>query len=162
METLIRSTKTEDLSKLFKIFSDVNATGDCYPYSNEVSEEQFKALWMAPSNVSYVAEIDGAVAGAYFIKAQWPDRGSHVATAHYMVSKDFRRMGVGRLLGEHSLKTARDGGFLSMQFNLVVSTNESAIKLYEKLGFKIIGRLPKTFNHSTLGLVDTFVMHRFL
>ncbi len=49
-----------------------------------------------------------------------------------------------------------------MQFNFVVSTNYEAIKLWEKLGFEIVGTLPKAFNHMELGYVDAYIMYRFL
>jgi ribosomal protein S18 acetylase RimI-like enzyme len=45
-----------------------------------------------------------------------------------------------------------------MQFNFVVSTNERAIRLWESLGFKIVGRLPLAFKHPTHGYVDALVM----
>ncbi|WP_383698261.1 GNAT family N-acetyltransferase, partial [Streptomyces sp. NPDC057494] len=73
-----------------------------------------------------------------------------------------RRQGVGRALVEHSLERARAEGFLAMQFNYVVSTNGPAVALYRKLGFDVVGTLPKAFRHGQLGLVDVFVMHRFL
>ncbi len=159
---LIKALNEEALGELFKIFLEISVSGICWPYSDNLTEEKFKAIWFSPGNIGYLALIDDAIAGAYFIKAQWPDRGSHVATAQYMISSHFRGKGLGLLLGEHSLKVAKDSGFSSLQFNLVVSTNAPALKLYTKLGFKIVGKLPFAFNHSQLGLVDTFVMHRFL
>lgn len=49
-----------------------------------------------------------------------------------------------------------------MQFNFVISTNTPAVNLWQKLGFKIIGTFPRTFDHASQGLVDSYVMHRFL
>ncbi|MBA8887605.1 ribosomal protein S18 acetylase RimI-like enzyme [Dokdonella fugitiva] len=49
-----------------------------------------------------------------------------------------------------------------MQFNYVVSTNTPAVELYRKLGFAVVGTLPKAFEHRRLGLVDVYVMFRFL
>ena len=69
---------------------------------------------------------------------------------------------VGKALGLHCLKEARRAGFLAMQFNLVVSTNEAAVGLWQKLGFTIVGTLPKVFRHRERGYVDAYVMHRFL
>jgi ribosomal protein S18 acetylase RimI-like enzyme len=69
---------------------------------------------------------------------------------------------VGRTLGLHCLREARRAGFQSMQFNLVVSTNQAAIALWQKLGFSIVGTLPKVFRHRERGDVDAYVMHRFL
>jgi len=49
-----------------------------------------------------------------------------------------------------------------MQFNLVVSTNERAVRLWKRLGFEVVGILPKAFQHLKLGLVDAFVMFKVL
>ena len=49
-----------------------------------------------------------------------------------------------------------------MQFNFVVSTNEGAVRLWQKLGFKIVGTLPGAFNHTEQGYVDAYVMFRSL
>jgi hypothetical protein len=49
-----------------------------------------------------------------------------------------------------------------MQFNAVVSTNERAVRLWKKMGFTIVGTVPKAFRHKDQGLVDIFIMHRFL
>lgn len=158
----IKPIEEKNLEELFTIFSEISLSGVCWPYAYNLSQEKFKEIWFASGNTGYAAVIDGSMAGAYFVKNQWPDRGSHVATAQYMVSSHFRGRGIGFLLGEHSLKTTKELGFSALQFNLVVSTNKPALKLYEKLGFKIAGRLPSSFDHPQLGLVDTFVMHRFI
>ena len=49
-----------------------------------------------------------------------------------------------------------------MQFNFVVSTNERAVRLWQHLGFEIVGRLPGAFRHAHLGFVDAFVMYKTL
>jgi ribosomal protein S18 acetylase RimI-like enzyme len=162
MNILINSLNEEAFGQLFQIFSEISASGLSWPYSYNLTEDKFRAIWFVPGNTGYVAQIDGLVAGAYFIKPQWPDRGAHVATAQYMVSSRCRGQGVGHLLCSHSIQTAKELGFSSLQFNLVVSTNEPALKLYGKLGFKIVGKLPSTFDHPELGWIDTYVMHRFL
>jgi ribosomal protein S18 acetylase RimI-like enzyme len=79
-----------------------------------------------------------------------------------MVRPDRAGRGIGRALCEHSLDEARRAGFLAMQFNAVVSTNEAAVALWRKMGFAVIGTVPKAFRHRQLGLVDLHVMHRFL
>jgi ribosomal protein S18 acetylase RimI-like enzyme len=53
-------------------------------------------------------------------------------------------------------------GFRAMQFNLVVSTNEGAIHLWQKLGFDIVGTLPGAFRHPQQGYVDAFVIYKKL
>jgi len=52
----------------------------------------------------------------------------------YMVSSKFRGQGIGKFMGEHSIKTAKELGFIAMQFNIAVSTNYNTIKLWQSLG----------------------------
>ena len=49
-----------------------------------------------------------------------------------------------------------------MQFNFVVSTNAAAVRLWQELGFEIVGTLPAAFRHSQKGYVDAYVMFRSL
>jgi ribosomal protein S18 acetylase RimI-like enzyme len=49
-----------------------------------------------------------------------------------------------------------------MQYNFVVSTNERAVRLWQSLGFEIVGTLPGAFAHPTLGYVDALVMFKTL
>jgi ribosomal protein S18 acetylase RimI-like enzyme len=79
-----------------------------------------------------------------------------------MVAPNARGAGVGRSLGEHSLNEASRLGFRAMQFNLVVSTNEPAVRLWRRLGFAIVGTLPGAFRHPRKGYVDAYVMFRSL
>jgi GNAT superfamily N-acetyltransferase len=140
----------------------VVAKGDTYAYDPATSKEEARAIWMAPGLRTYAAFSDGEVVGTYILKANQPGLGSHVANAGYMVHPGHSGKGIGRALCEHSLEEARREGFLAMQFNIVVSTNENAVALWKKMGFTIVGTVPKAFRHRSLGLVDTYVMHRFL
>lgn len=79
-----------------------------------------------------------------------------------MVSSEVRGKGIARQMCEHSQETAVELGFDSMQFNSVVSTNQVAVKLWEKLGFQIVGIIPKAYQHADLGLVDSYVMYKWL
>jgi len=49
-----------------------------------------------------------------------------------------------------------------MQFNFVASSNEGAVRLWKKLGFETVGRLPKAFNHPVQGYIDALVMYKWL
>ena len=62
----------------------------------------------------------------------------------------------------HSMEYARERGYRAMQFNFVVSTNERAVRLWQSLGFEIVGRLPAAFRHPTRGYVDALVMYQQL
>jgi ribosomal protein S18 acetylase RimI-like enzyme len=49
-----------------------------------------------------------------------------------------------------------------MQFNFVATSNTGAVRLWKKLGYEIVGRLPKAFYHPSEGYVDVLVMYKWL
>ena len=98
----------------------------------------------------------------YYLKTNHEGPGKHVCNCGYMVSSDARGMGIARQMCEHSQVTAVAMGFNAMQFNFVASSNDVALALWKKLGFDVVGTLPRAFNHPKLGLVDAFVMYKWL
>ena len=70
--------------------------------------------------------------------------------------------GIARAMCAHSIEHARARGFRAMQYNFVVSTNERAVRLWQAMGFAIVGRLPGAFAHPSHGDVDAFVMFQTL
>ena len=158
----IRSATDSDRDAIWNIFHEVVAAGDTYAFDPGMPREEALAYWFGAATHTYIAENDRRVVGTYILRANQPGLGSHVANAAFMVAKDTRRLGVGRKMVEHSLSEARQLGFRAMQFNFVVSTNASAIHLWQQLGFKIVGTLPGAFRHPELGYVDVHVMCRSL
>lgn len=158
----IRRADREDWDEIWEIVREVIATGDTYAFAPESDRASMEAYWFARETWAYVAEIEGAIAATYILKPNQPGLGGHVANAAFMVGKRDRGQGLGRLLGEHALATAKQLGYRAMQFNFVVSTNEAAVRLWQSLGFAIVGRVPEAFHHQQLGFVDVFVMHRSL
>ena len=157
----IRQATAADLDAMWDIFQSVITAGDALPFSSDFNRETFHSHWFGPQ-ASYIAVDDSAVLGMYKLGANYPGLGSHVASATYLVSPAAQGKGIGRALVLHSIAQARSEGFMAMQFNYVVSTNAPAVELYRKLGFAIVGTLPKAFRHQELGLVDAYVMFRFL
>jgi ribosomal protein S18 acetylase RimI-like enzyme len=85
-----------------------------------------------------------------------------VSNCGYVVVPQAQGKGVATLMCEHSQAQAIEMGFRAMQFNFVVSTNERAVRLWQKLGFSVVGRLPCAFRHRHLGYVDALVMFKQL
>ena len=158
----IRPAVAADFPSMWPIFQEVVASESTYVFTADTSEADAFAYWFGPGVTSYVAEESGDVVGMYKLIANQAGLGSHVANASFMVAARAGGRGIGRMLGLHCLQQARDAGYLAMQFNFVVSTNAAAVKLWQSLGFQIVGTLPQVFRHRELGLVDAFVMHRFL
>jgi ribosomal protein S18 acetylase RimI-like enzyme len=159
---VVRSATEGDAEGVLAIARELVRDGTTYVFAPETTDDELRAYFLDPRATRLVATVAGEVAGCYLLRINRAGRGSHVANASYAVAERFAGRGVGRALGEHSLEEARRQGFTAMQFNFVVSTNEAAIALWKKLGFRIVGELPKAFRHPTRGLVDAYVMHRFL
>ena len=158
----IRRATEPDFAAMWPIFRAVVATETTYVFAPDSSQEDAFAYWFGPGVTSYVAEAEGRIVAMYKLVANQRDLGSHVANASFMVDPLHGGRGVGKALGLHCLREARRAGFLAMQFNFVVSTNEAAVALWRRLGFTIVGTLPKVFRHRERGYVDAYVMHRFL
>lgn len=158
----IRKATIEDYDLVWDIFSEVIQAGDTYVFAEDTPKSDLDKHWFASYMQTYVAEENDEILGTYIIKPNHPDRGNHVANASYMVKPSAQGKGVGKLLCKHSLEVAKESGYQSMQFNIVISTNKAAVHLWQKFGFKIIGTTPKGFNHKELGLVDTHIMWREL
>lgn len=118
--------------------------------------------WRSPSHEVFVAEVDGRMVGTYYLRANHPGGGAHVANCGYATAPAAAGRGVARAMCAHSLDRARARGFQAMQFNCVVSSNEPAVHLWRSLRFEVVGRLPGAFEHPRLGFVDTLVMFRHL
>jgi ribosomal protein S18 acetylase RimI-like enzyme len=158
----IRPATSDDFEALWPIFEAVVATETTYFFPRDTPRAEAQAYWFGPGIATFVAEAQGRVVGMYKLVANHPGLGSHVANASFMVDPAFQGRGAGRRLGEHCLAEARRSGYLALQFNFVVSTNQQAVALWQSLGFAIVGTLPKVYRHRELGLVDAYVMHRFL
>ncbi len=160
--TEIRRATPEEWEEIWPIFQAVVASGDTYAYPPDIGKEEAFTAWFNPISTVFAVYLDGAIVGTYILRPNMPGQGSHVANASFMVNPDQQGRGLGRAMCTHSLAEAKKAGYKAMQFNLVVSTNKAALGLWEKLGFSVVGVLPKAFKHQRLGLVDALIMHQFL
>jgi len=159
----IRRYEQKDWGDLWPILKHVFRLGETYPYSPEITEEESHNVWVVAPAATFVAlNESNEIVGTYYIKPNQPGLGSHVCNCGYIVSASNRSKGIGVTMCEHSQEEARKLGFRSMQFNLVVSDNKGAVRLWKKLGFRIIGTLPGAFRHKKSGYVDALVMYKQL
>jgi ribosomal protein S18 acetylase RimI-like enzyme len=159
---LIRSARPDDAKAIWSVIAPTIRAGETYTLDRAMSEDAALAYWMGPDRETFVAEDNGEVLGTYYMRANHAGGGNHVCNCGYITGADAMGRGVARQMCEHSLDHARARGYRAMQFNLVVSTNERAVRLWQSLGFDIVGRLPLAFRHPTLGCVDALVMFRAL
>jgi L-amino acid N-acyltransferase YncA len=159
----IRDYVDADWPQVWPIVQEVVTAGDTYSYTPDWTPEEARDTWVerAPGQ-TVVAVVGNRILGTAKMAPNRPGRGSHVATASFMVSGAARGMGIGRLLGNEILQRAKDAGYTAMQFNAVVETNRAAVHLWQELGFRIIGTVPEAFEHATRGRVGLHIMHRYL
>ena len=139
--------------------------GETYTLPRDMTKEAALEFWFAAENEAFVCEEDaedGPIVGTYFLRANQRGGGSHVANCGYVTAERAEGRGIARAMCLHSLERAKQRGFHAMQFNFVVSTNERALKLWLSLGFEIVGRLPRAFDHPEVGFVDALIMYRTL
>ena len=147
-----------DFEVFWPTFKEIVVAQETYAFDPKINFESAYNLWCLSPHKTYVIKENGLILGSYYIKANASGPSSHISNCGYMVSPESRGKGIARKL----CLQAKELGYSAMQFNSVVSTNEIAIKLWKKLGFKIIGTIPNAYNHKTLGFVDSFIMHKQL
>src|SRR3954463_3756375 len=158
---LIREATDKDWPAIFPIFDAIVRGGKTYAYPEALSSADAKALWMpGPPSRTVVAVDDDAVVGTATMGPNRPGRGSHIATASFMVDPATRSRGVGRALGNDMLEWAAEQGYRGVQFNAVVETNNAAVHLWQSLGFEIVGTVPGAFHPAAGRYVGLHVMFR--
>lgn len=158
---LIREATAEDWPAIWPFFHEIVAAGETFTYPTDLGQDVGRDWWLLPSPNRTVVAVDdaGKVLGTAKMNNNHSGNGSHIASASYMVDPANSGQGVGRALCAYSLEWARAAGFRAMQFNAVVETNVHAVRLYESLGFEVLGTVPGGFLHPAKGYVGLHVMY---
>jgi len=160
---IIRRAAEQDWPRIYPFYAAIMAEGKTYPFPEKQTLDEARPWWMeAPPGQTVVAVSDDVIVGSAKMGPNRPGRGSHVATASFLVDPAYQGQGAGRALGQHVLDWCRQVGFASIQFNAVVESNTPAVHLWQSLGFQIIGTVPESFDHPEHGLVGLHVMFRRL
>lgn len=161
--TVIRPIEESDWDAVWSVIEPVFRAGETYAYAPDITPEEAHRNWVAlPAATFVVEDEDGVLLGTYYIKANQPGQGAHVCNCGYIVADAARGRGIATEMCMHSQTVARTLGFQAMQYNLVVASNEGAVRLWQSLGFDIVGTLPGAFDHPKLGMVDAHVMFKKL
>jgi L-amino acid N-acyltransferase YncA len=158
----IRLAQAADLDAIWSILEPVIRAGDTYTLPRDLNREAALSYWLSTEHEVFVAEEDGVVLGTYYLRASHGGGGSHVANCGYMSASTATGRGIGSAMCAHSLARARERHFRAMQFSFVVSTNQRAVRVWQRNGFQIVGHLSKAFLHPELGYTDAYVMYREL
>lgn len=153
-----------DWPAIWPIWSSVVAAGDSYLYDPQTQQDEARRIWLKPAPAAvYVARApDGAVVATALLQPNQPGLGSHVANAAFMVDPSRRSQGYGRQLAAFVIDEAGRQGYRAMQFNAVRSDNPTALALWQSLGFKEIGRVPRGCALPTGTWADLLILFREL
>ena len=158
----IRLADDEDDAAIWRVIEPTVRAGETLMLPTAMSEAEALAYWRSPGHEVFVAQDGCEVIGTYYLRANQQGGGAHVANCGYATAPAAGGRGIARAMCAHSLERARARGFRAMQFNCVVASNERAVRLWQSCGFEVVGRVPQTFRHPSLGTVDTLVMYRRL
>ena len=161
-DLIIRAARNGDLDDIWRLWKEIMDQKVYFPHDETWTRYDIEKSWINLNNHCYVAESEGKIVGGYILKPNQPGYGNHIANASYLVDTKFRGGGIGNKLCEHSIDAAKSHGYRGMQFNLVVSTNIGAIKIWKRHGFEIIGTIPEGFYHDEKGYVDAMIFYKNL
>jgi L-amino acid N-acyltransferase YncA len=154
--------RENDFKQIWPIFNEVVKAGTTYAYERDTTNQQAFDIWLRKPRKTFVVESGGVIYGTYFLKTNHAGPGKHVCNCGYMVASKARGRGLATQMCEHSQLVAKELGYRAMQFNFVAASNAGAVKLWLKLGYNEVGRLPGAFNHPDKGYVDALVMTKKL
>jgi L-amino acid N-acyltransferase YncA len=155
---IIRQKESRDLSAIWEILCPIIRNGETYAIPRDWEQETALNYWCDVTHTVYVAELNGKIVGTYFIHPNQKGGGNHVCNCGYATLQTNEGRGIGYEMCQHSLILAKSLGYRAMQYNFVISTNDRAVKLWQRCGFMIVGQLPEAFNSPQHGFVDVFIM----
>ncbi len=141
---IIKEYNDKYLKEITSIWNDTIASGMYFPQENTLTVAEAKKFFES-QDFTGVAIINSKVVGVYILHPNSLGRLNHVANASYAVKKSSRGNNIGKQLVLHSIETSKMLKYKILQFNAVVTTNQYAIRLYEKIGFTRLGKVPKSY-----------------
>jgi len=161
-ELTIRPLQRAEFDKVWPMFRAIVRAGKTYSYDPATTREEAEAIWCAPEKTPFIAEVDGQPVGTFYLRPNQLGLGNHIANGGFMVVPDQVGKGYGTEMAKRMVAEARQAGYHGMQFNFVVEDNDHSLRIWQKLGFEIVGRVPDAFRHAEKGLMAVYILYRKL
>ncbi len=149
--TIIRRVEKKDnlaLSEMIKrVFEEYDAplVGTVY---SDASTNYLYDVFQQPKSILWVVEINDVVLGCCGV---FPTDGlpeGYAELVKYYLSKDIRGLGIGKQLMEQSIISATEPGYKKPYIESFPQFSK-AVRIYEKIGFKIIDHALGSSGHTT-------------
>ena len=160
--TDLRLATPADRDAIWDLLRPVFRAGDTYAVARDITRDAALALWCDTPAATYVATNGDTILGTYYIKTNQQGGGAHVCNCGYITAVAARGRGLATLMCDHSQDRACALGYRAMQYNLVLASNIGALRLWQRLGFIVVGTMPAAFDHPALGMVDGHVLYKAL
>lgn len=145
------------------LLNQIILDGDSYPQDRPLSAPGFADYWLkGHAFTAYCqprAAIEPELAGAFYIKPNFPGRCHHICNAGFIVPPHLRGRGIGRQLAQAMLTLAPTLGYQAVMFNLVFETNQASLAIWQSLEFEVIGRIPQAVRLRDNRYVDALMLY---
>ena len=139
MEITVREFRSEDTKDAIAIWNEVVDQGKAFPQLEDLGVEDGEAFFKEQSYTGIAVNENDEIVGLYILHPNNIGRCGHICNASYAVKSTIRGQGV-------------------LQFNAVVKSNTTALKLYQKLGFTQLGTIPGGFLNKD-GVYEDIIVH---
>ena len=141
----IRHYEEKDLPAMISIWNEIVEEGIAFPQEELLTLDTGSQFFASQSYTGIAEDDTFNIVGLYILHPNNVGRCGHICNASYAVSSSCRGQHIGEALVKDCIMQAKKNGFSILQFNAVVETNTHARHLYERLGFKQLGTIPKGF-----------------
>lgn len=141
----IRHYEEKDLPAMISIWNEIVEDGIAFPQEELLTLDTGSQFFASQSYTGIAEDDTFNIVGLYILHPNNVGRCGHICNASYAVSSSCRGQHIGEALVKDCIMQAKENGFSILQFNAVVETNTHARHLYERLGFKQLGTIPKGF-----------------
>ena len=159
MNIQIRAYQSKDAASAAQIWNEVVTDGNAFPQDTEMTANVANLFFQEQTYTGIAENADThEILGLYILHPNNVGRCGHICNASYAVKSTVRGQGVGKAIVTDCLEKAKEIGFRVLQFNAVVKSNTTALKLYQKLGFTQLGTIPGGFLNKD-GVYEDIIVH---
>jgi RimJ/RimL family protein N-acetyltransferase len=159
----ITPLSTDAFDSIWHIVEPIVRAGETYAYPPDATKEMMRDIWFYGGKARVFVALEGGEAvGTYYIKPNQMEPAAHTANAGFMTSRTHQGKGIASAMADHMLHQAKKLGYHAIQFNMVLEDNIPSLKIWEKRGFNVLGRIPDAYRKPDGSYVSAFILHKVI